>query len=210
MTCVQLCRIFWLSKTAEFVNVFKLLLPNLIAIAKRYGINEEDAKDALQEALFKFFRKFCLSNNFETLCPEGDFLGYLFEMAKNILIDNWKKNSKSNSISLNSMLDIAIASIDEDDPINILIRNNFNEFLSDTINNLKSEVCKNYFTLILQELTNKDIDNKMGYAKGTARQQSHRCKNELMESILNSSDLDAFESMFPFIEKFIKQTKKYP
>ncbi|OWY23951.1 sigma-70 family RNA polymerase sigma factor [Sphingobacteriales bacterium UPWRP_1] len=226
MTFAELCLAIHTNDFDKIVHLHRQLLPNLIAYARRNGGNDEDAKDALQEALIKFYVKVCLPCVSEGACSNDNCLGYVFTIAKNALIDILKKraaykmqpidtmlerkNSNNTKVKeaaykmqpIDTMLDVFIAFLANAYPGEEVNLNTFKKLLLSAIGSLKNKTGIQHFQFRLEGLSYKEIDAKMGYKPGTARQHQHRYESPLKEIIVNMPEIKNYPDLYDFIKKY--------
>lgn len=72
----------------EFAALHRKYEKKLIHFCLRYSIDEQDAKDAVQETFIRVFK------NQDKIDPTKKISTYLFEIAKNQSIDIWRKKHR--------------------------------------------------------------------------------------------------------------------
>lgn len=138
--------------------------------------NEYDANDILQETYIKAYTKIALYQE------NTSFSAWLYTIARNIFIDNIRKNASNATIEIS---DINQSEINHTDEEQWLIKEEDITNLEYAITQLPKEyrdVLNMYFFLDMSYI---NISEKMNVPIGTIKTWIHRAKKELQETILN-------------------------
>lgn len=197
-----------------YISVCKELLPNIAALVSYNGGTKADAIDLLQTAISDFYHN-CKKPDFALLKTQDKkaYRKYIYKMCKYIWIDRHgnKKLSSFDPIfakSNTTLLDFAAIATEELEPDKKIQLKQAQELVLSLVNQLNNK-CKQYFNLrFYKDYNNKEMAEFIGVTEGAIRQQLKDCKTPLREAILSSPHLKDLLNDFPFLFKFVKNTKK--
>ncbi|HEY8400013.1 MAG TPA: sigma-70 family RNA polymerase sigma factor [Cytophagaceae bacterium] len=155
--------------------LYKYLLPHIYKLVNVGKDKEEEAKDILQEAMLIFYKQ-VINNKFDESYSNG-IRGFIYSVARNLWINQTKKNKKFIDLNYQSIENIKDTNILDELEIkekNQLIENIFSRL---------GDKCRELLRLsIFEELSMKEVAEKTGYPNpNAATVAAHRCKKSLLE-----------------------------
>ncbi|MEW6608278.1 MAG: sigma-70 family RNA polymerase sigma factor [bacterium] len=145
--------------------------------------NKEDAEDLLQETFLKVYR---FLSQFR---GEAKFITYLYRIAINLCFQKLKK--KKTSYSLDNLLE---ANLDDDmvellsmklgNPEEILLKKELGLIINESIQELPEKFRVVFFLREIENFSNKQVSEILGYSIGTIKSQIHRIRRFLHKKIL--------------------------
>lgn len=141
--------------------------------------NEYDANDILQETYIKAYTKIDLYQK------NTSFAAWLYTIARNIFIDNIRKNALNTTVEINDFNQTEINDTEEEQWVK---KEDDITNLENAIKHLPKEyrdVLNMYFFLDMSYI---NISEKMNVPIGTIKTWIHRAKKELQETILNKKN----------------------
>ncbi len=156
-------------------DIYKSMLPKIKKLVNVGAEREEDAKDILQEALLVFYKQ-VMTNKFD---EKYEIAGFIYTVAKNLWLNQIKKNQRFVQLNESSVADIKDTNIL--DQITLEEREALVKKLFDQL----EDKCKQLLTYSLFEgLNMKEVAEKTGHTSANAATVAmHRCKKYLMEQV---------------------------
>lgn len=169
------------GEESAFKLVFKMWYEQLLHFAKEYVINEEIAKNMVQDAYLKLWEKR------KKLNPESNLKSYLYTLTKNNCINylnkikvrqSYEKHIKNNyeELLLNYQ---ALSSLDFD----ALSFDELNELIQTTIDSLP-EKCRKVFKMSrYDDLKNREIAEKLEISERTVEDHISKALSKLRTNV---------------------------
>ena len=161
----------------HFNELYENYSSPLYSICLRYADDDDEAKDILQEAFVKIFKKL------DTYQPsKGKFEVWLKSIVRNLCIDVCRKKKFDFRIPVDQ---IAEEVIDDDDEF----MNSLNELSFEDLTGCISELPVGYrmvFNLfVIDEKTHKEIAHEMNISESTSKTQLMKAKSLLQKKLRN-------------------------
>lgn len=162
--------------TKVITEIYKDILPGIIAWVKKNGGQEEDAKDLFQEMIISIYKKM-KKGDFELTCK---FWSYALVVCRNLW---FASNRKTDRISYVEVVDDERVEIESDMQEEIerkeqylLYRKHF-QSLSDS--------CQQVMSLFFAKVKMSEIAEKMKSTESYIKKKKFKCKEELLQRIQN-------------------------
>lgn len=161
--------------------LYKAVFPKIKKLVNTSNDKEEESKDILQEALLIFYKQVML-NKFDEKYEIG---GYIYTIAKNLWINRVKKKKRLVNVDYGEMPELPEGNILDEMELKerkVMVDNLFNQL---------DDKCKQLLTLtIFEELTMKEVSEKMGFTSANAATvASFRCKKFLMDLVKKNKSI---------------------
>jgi len=155
--------------------MFKTFAPKMLGICRRYALNNDEAKDLMQDGLIKVFTnlsKFKGNSKLET---------WMTRIVVNNCIDQYNKNKKMEFTDLDGVE----ATLTDDDGEELPFENLpfSEEQLLDMIQSLPAGYRIVFNLYVLEELKHHEIAERLGISEGTSKSQYFRAKKMLKEKL---------------------------
>lgn len=158
-------------------------------IAFRMMNNEEDAKDAVQEAFIKVFK------SIKSFREESSFSTWLYRIVTNVCLDEIRKRKKYASVSLELDIEtdkgttrIEIGK-DEETPEDLYEKLEKKELILNTINTLKEEYKTVVILRDIQGFSYEEIATILSCSLGTIKSRINRARNVLKDRLETQLEL---------------------
>jgi len=155
-------------------KLFKLFYGRMLPVCMRYAENTEHAKDMLQDSFIKIF------NKIKTYDGKGSLEGWIRRIVVNNAIDEYRRKKKD-FLKVESMDNIQSHDIEEEEEQEF-------EFKPSQIIEAMQELTPAYravFNLyIFEELTHREIAEKLGISQGTSKSNLAKAKRNLKSILL--------------------------
>lgn len=154
--------------------LYDKIFPQVKKMVFKYGGKEEEAYDAFQEGIIKFYHYAKTGK----LSSDNNICGFIYTVTKNHYIDNLRRNNKSVQIEEADITDLS----ESDNQLGKLITEE-NENKITELFSMLGEVCKQLLLLYYyNEMSMKDIAVKMGFSsEDVAKTKNYKCKQRLIE-----------------------------
>lgn len=139
---------------------------------------EQDADDILQEVFIK------IHNNVESLMDDNKIDGWIYRITRNVIIDYYRKNNKP--IKLIDFPEELKKETNEELPSNREIANCLMAMIADLPDKYKEAIILTEF----QNLTQKELSQKMGLSLSGAKSRVQRARAKLKEMLLECCQLE--------------------
>lgn len=166
-------------------KVYELFYGKMMAVCLRYTKNADQAKDILQDGFIKVF------NNIGGFNKEGSFEGWIRRIMVNTAIDHFRK-TKNSYVLLGE--ERSIEDFGDPDAEDILADNATDDtgFKAADIVNALQKLTPAYRTVfnlyVFEDLTHKEIAEKLGISVGTSKSNYAKAKNNL-RNLLNQEKM---------------------
>jgi RNA polymerase sigma factor (sigma-70 family) len=149
--------------TAEY-QLYQRFAPKVFGICLRYGGNEMEAEDILQNGFIRLFR------NLHQFRYEGSLDGWVHRIFVNTAINYYRKNLKFNR-------GVELAEADEDTTIeaDVLASISTRELLA-VIQGLPVGPRTIFNLYVIEGYDHKEVANLLGISEGTSKSQLHKAK----------------------------------
>jgi RNA polymerase sigma-70 factor (ECF subfamily) len=170
-------------------KVYELFYGKMMAVCLRYTKNADQAKDILQDGFIKVF------NSIEGFNKAGSFEGWIRRIMVNTAIDHFRK-TKNSYLLLG--VDRSIEDFgdpDAEDTIAESIEEDEGFKAADVVNALQklTPAYRTVFNLyVFEDLTHKEIAEKLGISVGTSKSNYAKAKNNL-RTLLNQGRMNLRE-----------------
>ncbi len=173
------------KKVLEYL--YHQVLPKVENYVLKNSGNKDDAFDAFQDAMLAFC-KYVRLNRFN---KDYSVSGFIYSVAKNIWINNARKNKK---LLLTEMTELSENESDSQNVLNYIITNERKEELKKMFDML-GEKCRKLLRMsIYQEMSGKEICKKLGFAsENGVKTQKYKCKKKLLQ-IMKQQNTSLLES----------------
>lgn len=136
--------------------------------------DRELAEDLTSETFLKAFEKL------DTFNPEHSFSSWVYAIARNSLIDHFRKNSSRVTVSIEPFEDFFASDIDLEVQLSgKFARDQLLQYVSELPGNLEELVLLKYFN----DYENSEIQEMLGINPNTLRVQLHRAMKQLQSII---------------------------
>lgn len=142
-----------------------------MGVCFRYAINEDEAKDILQEGFIKIFE------NLNKYSGKGSFEGWMRKIIINTALDNIRKNKKINFHLDVNEIEYKLISND------YIEENLAAEDLLKILNNIPFGYKTVFNMYAIEGYSHKEIANKLGITESTSKSQYSRAKAVLRNTI---------------------------
>jgi RNA polymerase sigma-70 factor, ECF subfamily len=157
------------SEAAEF-KLFRLFFPYVKSICNRYGSNDEESKEMVNDTFLKVFR------NLDKYDPEYEFKPWIRKVCINCCLDYQKKYFKANKT-----VDLDMASIIKQERSDELPEYfNANECLS-MLKQLSPQYRTVFNLYVFEEMKHHEIAQELNISVGTSKSNFNRAKARLIE-----------------------------
>jgi RNA polymerase sigma factor (sigma-70 family) len=163
------------QKVLEFL--YHEVLPKVQNYVLNNSGNADDAFDVFQDAMVAFC-KYVKMNKFN---EKYSVSGFIYSVSKNLWINKARKQKK---VVLTEETEVYEKEVDTQNALNFLISNEREEEVRQLFNKL-GERCRQLLQMsIYQELSGKEICEKMGFAsENGVKTQKYKCKQKLLQII---------------------------
>lgn len=144
----------------EFAALHRRYEKKLLNFCLRYSIDEQDAKDAVQETFIRVYK------NQDKIDPAKKISTYLFEIAKNQSIDIWRKKHRQVPLPEDLVAEPIPETIDYN-------------FVHLAINSLETKYRQVINMHYFEDLSYKSIASRLSLPVNTVRTYLHRGKLKL-------------------------------
>lgn len=145
----------------------------LRSFIKRRVQNEQDAEDILQEVFLK------IHSSIESLKDDSRIHGWIYRITRNAIVDYYRGHE--NSVASIDFLEDMAAETDEDSSSNGEIA----ACLKSMINNLPEKYREAIILTEFQNLTQKELSEKLGLSVSGAKSRVQRAREKLKEMLLS-------------------------
>jgi len=145
-----------------FLTLSSLYQKKVFALAYSFFRNREDALDIVQETFLRFYQKagtFRKGNNFQN---------WLLQIAKNICIDSYRKNSLKNG-SVKDGRDISELNVGDERESNHDLSTDLKKILAECVDRLSGKQKTVFILKQYNDLEYKEIAEILNIATGTAK-----------------------------------------
>jgi RNA polymerase sigma factor (sigma-70 family) len=165
------------GERSHFNRLYECYSSLLYGICLRYADDEEEAKDVLQEAFVKIFKKLDSYTS-----EKGSFEGWIKTIVRNLCIDYCRKRKYDSRIPVEQIEDV----IEEADEENEIL-SSLNELTFEDLAAMISELPAGYrmvFNLyVIDGLSHKEISNELNISENTSKTQLMKAKNLLKKRL---------------------------
>jgi RNA polymerase sigma-70 factor (ECF subfamily) len=165
-----------------FKKVYQVYGKKIYNVARKFGLNHEDAEEIIQETFLKIW------NNRTKIDLSLSFNAYIYTIAKSILLNNIRKNATINTYK-NYIKTSEAVNTTEDEILFADLERNFNQFLNAMPPQRKMIFIMSKF----QDMNNNDIAEKLNLSKRTVENQLYRALCSL------KADMKELGISLPFI-----------
>ncbi len=164
-------------------------------IAYRMLNNEEDAKDATQEAFIKIYK------SIKGFREESSFSTWLYRIVTNTCLDELRKQKRNETVPLEVSIEHDKGTIrfeqgvDKVSPEDIYDRLMERQIVLDTINSLKEDYKAVIILRDLQGFSYEEIASILGCSLGTIKSRINRARNALKDRLRHQLELYDTESV---------------
>ena len=172
-----------------FEQLLSLYEKKAYNIAFRMMRNEEDAKDAVQEAFIKVFK------SMKSFREESSFSTWLYRIVTNVCLDELRKRKKYASVSLEFEIESDRGTThielgkDEVTPEDLYERQEKKELVLDTINSLKEDYKTVVILRDIQGFSYEEIATILSCSLGTIKSRINRARNVLKDKLQAQMEL---------------------
>ncbi|NLN49516.1 MAG: sigma-70 family RNA polymerase sigma factor [Clostridiales bacterium] len=172
-----------------FEQLLSLYEKKAYNIAFRMMRNEEDAKDAVQEAFIKVFK------SMKSFREESSFSTWLYRIVTNVCLDELRKRKKYASVSLEFEIEsdrgTTHIELDKDEvtPEDLYERQEKKELVLDTINSLKEDYKTVVILRDIQGFSYEEIATILSCSLGTIKSRINRARNVLKDKLQAQMEL---------------------
>jgi RNA polymerase sigma-70 factor (ECF subfamily) len=158
-------------------TLYKMYYGKMLPVCMRYAENSEHAKDILQDSFIKIFNKIKLYDG------KGSLEGWIRRIVVNNSIDEYRRKKKDfiKVESIENYQSIEMEDEDEEDEL---------EFKPSQIIQAMQELTPAYRTVfnlyIFEELTHREIGEKLGISEGTSKSNLAKAKRNLRNILIRN------------------------
>jgi RNA polymerase sigma-70 factor (ECF subfamily) len=154
---------------------FSVPLKNFI---KRRITNEADADDILQEVFIR------IQNNIANLIDEDKIHAWVYKITRNVIVDYYRKGDKS--LVFSEISEELVMEFDEDLTSNVEIA----ACLKTMIDSLPDKYRQALLLTEFENLTQKELSEKMGLSLSGAKSRVQRGRGKLKEMLLGCCQIE--------------------
>lgn len=171
----------------EFTTLWKEFSVPLKSFIKKRIPNEHDTEDILQEVFYK------IHNNIGSLKNDNKIHAWVYRITRNAIVDYYRK--KNNPLELTELTEDLTKDPDDDVSTNEEIISCLNAMINHLPEKYKQAIILTEF----QNLTQKDLSEKMGLSLSGAKSRVQRARAMLKETLLGCCNLE-FDRLGNIIE----------
>lgn len=165
-----------------FKEVYQIYGSKIYYVARKFGLNHEDAEEIVQETFLKIWK------NRTKIDISLSFNAYVYTIAKSILLNNIRKSATIKTYK-NYIKSTEAVNTTEDEIMFADLERNFNQFLNAMPPQRKMIFIMSKF----QEMNNDEIATKLKLSKRTVENQLYRALRSL------KADMKELGITLPFI-----------
>ncbi|MFV0505277.1 MAG: RNA polymerase sigma factor [Bacteroidales bacterium] len=159
------------GKRSSQEKLYRLLSGKLYGICLRYGKDEHQAKDFLQDVFIKIFDKI------NSYMGKGSFEGWAKRLTVNHILSILRKNTDSIFVEIDERHGDVDSDGDDDlDDIKI-------DILLKFIQNLPPKYRIVFNMYVIEECSHQEIADELGISVGTSKSNLHRAKSILKNDV---------------------------
>lgn len=169
-----------ISAFEELINKYERKAYN---IAYRMMSNEEDAKDAAQEAFIKIYK------SIKGFREESLFSTWLYKIVTNVCLDELRKKKKNEAVSLEVSVESDKGTAyfelgaEEDTPEDYYERKEKSQLILNTIHSLKEDYKVIIILRDIQGFSYEEIASILNCSLGTVKSRINRARNVLKDKL---------------------------
>jgi RNA polymerase sigma-70 factor (ECF subfamily) len=158
---------------AAFDAIYCRYLPRVYRFVKGQVSNAEDAADLTQQIFLQ-----ALDGLLSYQSKGLPFAAWLFRIARNAVIDIYRKRTRSNMVALDALPETIYATADQD-PLNIVLEGERRQRLREALNALESQKRELLLLRFAGELSSTEIAAVVGRSPAAVQKQLTRMLQEL-------------------------------
>jgi RNA polymerase sigma-70 factor (ECF subfamily) len=166
------------NKEEKFINIVDENAERIMRICRYYNPNTEDQKDMYQEVLINIWKSL---DNFR---GESKISTWVYRIAINTSLSFTGKSFKQMKMMVSRDIQNMHVLLDDDLQNKIEFENNFEKLQTEL--NLLSVIDKAMISLVIEELSTREISNIIGITESNVRVKIHRLKEQLRNSLLKN------------------------
>jgi RNA polymerase sigma-70 factor, ECF subfamily len=160
-----------------FDSIYRRYLPRVYRYVKGQVPNEEDAADLTQQIFLQAL------DALPSYQAKGiPFAAWLFRIARNVVIDSYRKRKRKNIVALDALPETVYATA-EQDPLQMLVAGERVQRLWRALNELDSRKRELLMLRFAGELSSTEIAAVVGKSPAAVQKQLTRMLQELKETI---------------------------
>jgi RNA polymerase sigma factor (sigma-70 family) len=169
------------NESAAQEELFKRYYNTVFKICTRYARNSEQAKDFLQDSFIKTFK------NISSFTFSGSFEGWIKKLTVNTCLDALRKEKTS------SFQKQSIDNLTDNEHLSTIQNHNFDENVNindqqsvfSAIQNLTPAYRATLNLFVFENLTHKEISDKLGISVGSSKSNLAKARIKLQELLKN-------------------------
>src|SRR5262245_24688921 len=167
----------------SFLWLFRRYHSAVSRFFSRRGFSPEDCRDLTQDVFFAVY------TGVRKLRSEGAFVGWLFSIAHNIALRHWERHKKRVKLELvapgdtdaDEHIDAVVDRVatPDPDPLSQMLHLERVEFVGDALKNLPGREQACLRASVLEDLSYKEIGERLGISENTVAVHIHRAMKAL-------------------------------